>query len=115
MLTEGEMLCIIILVVFMNMIVNTIKKEKNRIEYMLSKYIEMEESLPKGSIHSVNKNANTYYYLKYRSGKKVVSEYLGKDIAETEKLIEKRKHAEIMIKFLEKELKIANKALEGQI
>ena len=34
----------------MNMILSTIKKEKTRIEYMLAKYLEEYETLPKGTI-----------------------------------------------------------------
>ena len=97
------------------MIIDTIKKEKSRIEYMLDKYIDMLDTLPKGTICAVNRKGKVYYYLKYREGKKVVSEYIGKNIAETKMLVEKRKHTEAMIKSLESELKIANKALEGQL
>lgn len=99
----------------MNMILNTILKEKNRIEYMLDRYRGMMEDFPKGSIYESNKNGQTYYYLKYREGKKVISKYLGKDVGEVPTLIEKRRHTEAMIKSLEAELKIAEKALEGQI
>lgn len=97
------------------MIIDTIKKEKSRIEYMLNKYIDTLNTLPKGTICAVNRNGKIYYYLKHREGKRVVSEYIGKNIDETRMLVEKRKHSEAMIKSLENELKIANKALEGQI
>ena len=99
----------------MNMIIDTILKEKIRIEYMLKRYCDMLEELPKGSLSESNKNGQKYYYLKYREGKKVVSKYLGKDAGNIPSLIEKRKHTETMIKSLENELKIANKALEGNI
>lgn len=97
------------------MIIDTILKEKARIEYMLERYRKIMEKLPKGSITETNINGQKYYYLKYREGKKVVSKYLGKDAENISLLIDKRKHIEIMIKSLENELKIADKALEGNV
>ena len=99
----------------MNLIIDTIQKEKARIEYMLKRYRKIIEELPKGSLSESDKNGQKYYYLKYREGKKVVSKYLGKDAGNMPALIEKRKHTEAMIKLLEDELKIAEKALEGNV
>lgn len=97
------------------MILDTILKEKSRIEYMLEKYRSIVDECPRGSLYKSTKNGQNYYYLKYRDGKKVVTKYIGKDAEDTEELIEKRKHAETMMKSLEEELKIANKALEGRV
>ena len=99
----------------MNLIIDTIIKEKIRIEYMLERYRKIISDLPKGSLSEVNKNGQKYYYLKYREGKKVITKYLGKDAGDMPALIEKRKHTEAMIKSLENELRIADKALEGNI
>ena len=99
----------------MNMIIDTILKEKTRIEYMLERYRKIINELPKGTLSESNKNGQKYYYLKYRDGKKVVTKYLGKEAGNMPALIEKRKHTEAMIKSLENELKIAEKALEGNI
>ena len=99
----------------MNLIINTILKEKVRIEYLLEKYYKIIEELPKGSLSETNKNGQKYFYLKYRNGKKVVTKYLGKDAGDIPALIEKRKHTEAMIKSLEDELRIAEKALEGNV
>lgn len=100
------------MVIDMNMITDVILKEKSRIEYMLKYYKRQMTVLPKGTISKSNQSASTYYYLKYRDGKKVVSKYLGKNADDISKLIEKRKHTEAMIMSLENELKIAQKALE---
>lgn len=97
------------------MILDTILREKNRIEYMLGRYRGIINELPKGSLYESNKNGQKYYYLKYRDGKKVVTKYLGKEAGDMPALIEKRKHTEAMIKSLENELRIADKALEGNI
>lgn len=99
----------------MNLIIDTIQKEKVRIEYMLDRYRKIIDDLPKGTLSETDKNGRKYYYLKYREGKKVVTKYLGKEAGEMPALIEKRKHTEAMIKSLENELRIAEKALEGNI
>lgn len=99
----------------LNLIIDIIQKEKTRIEYMLNRYRKILEELPKGSVSQVDKNGQKYYYLKFREGKKVVTKYLGKDAGDIPKLIEKRKHTEAMIKSLENELRIAEKALEGNV
>ena len=99
----------------MNLIIDTILKEKIRIEYMLERYRKIIDELPRGSLSEVSKNGQKYYYLKYREGKRVITKYLGKDAGNVPALIDKRKHTEAMIKSLEEELRIAKKALEGNI
>ena len=102
--------------IIMNMILTTITKEKARIEYMLAKYREELEGLPKGTISAKKVGENTYYYLKYREGKKVISQYVSKScVEEVGERIEKRKHVETMIKSLQEELTIADKVLEGEL
>ena len=82
---------------------------------MLQRYHKEHESLPKGTISEKTVGDKTYYYLKYRDGKKIVSKYISKDNIETFKeQVEKRKHIEVMIKSLMEELAIANKVLEGE-
>ena len=100
----------------MNLLIDTIIKEKRRIAYMLDRYEKMLVVLPKGTLVGCEKNGRTYYYLKYRDGKKVVSKYVGKaNIEAVAGQIEKRKHIEAMIKSLKEELIIAEKALDGHI
>ena len=97
------------------MILTIVLQEKQRIEYMLQRYHKEHESLPKGTISEKTVGDKTYYYLKYRDGKKIVSKYISKDNIETFKeQVEKRKHIEVMIKYLMGELAIANKVLEGE-
>ena len=98
----------------MSLLIDTIQKEKIRIEYMLDDYTSILNTLPKGSLHEVHRGGKSYCYLKYRDGNKIVSKYIKNDqVQEYSDLIAKRKHIESMIKSLEEELKIANKALEG--
>lgn len=83
---------------------------------MLSKYREQMESMPKGNIYPRERNGKTYYYLKYREGKKVISKYISeKDVENVISDIAKRNHIEAMIKSLQEELSIAEKALEGNV
>lgn len=100
----------------MNMILNMVLQEKQRIDYMLARYQKMISELPKGTISEKLINGNTYYYLKYRDGKKVISKYVGKDnIQEVKEQIEKRRHIEAMIKSLTEEQRLATKILEGNL
>ena len=96
----------------MTLIAETVQKEKQRIEYMLSEYESRLTELPKGTLTETKNGDNVYYYLKYRVGKKVVSKYIPFDAYEkTQEEISQRKHIERMIKDLKEELKFANKAL----
>lgn len=97
------------------MILTTILQEKRRIEYMLAKYLEEYKNLPKGTISEKTTCGKSYYYLKYRDGKKVVSKYIAKSEVEMlREQIDRRKHIDAMIKSLQEELKLANKILEGE-
>jgi len=100
----------------LNMILTTIQQEKQRIEYMLAKYQAEFDRLPKGSISEKKVGDKTYFYLKYRDKKKVVSRYISKAALDDIRLqVEKRKHIEAMIKSLHDELQIANRILEEAI
>ena len=100
----------------MSLILETIRQEKVRIEYMISKYSQSLEKLPKGYLSERNVNGRHYYYLKYREGKKVVSKYISKkDVDTVKQRLEKRKHIESMLQSLQEELNIAKSALEGNV
>lgn len=100
----------------MNMLLTTISQEKKRIEYMLAKYKEAYDRLPKGSLSEKTVGNRTYYYLKYRDGKKVISRYISHScVDELRMQIEKRKHIEAMMKSLREELAIAHKVLEEEV
>ena len=98
------------------MILSTILQEKERIDRMLAKYQEELEMLPKGTISEKKVKQSTYFYLKYREGKKVISRYIPqKDVEVVREQVEKRRHIETMIRSLQEERAIAEKALEGQL
>ena len=98
------------------MILSTILQEKERIDRMLAKYQEELEMLPKGTISEKKVKQSTYFYLKYREGKKVISRYIPqKDVDAVREQVEKPRHIETMIRSLQEERAIAEKALEGQL
>ena len=100
----------------LNLILHTVKQEKQRIEYMLAKYQSELSALPKGTISEKTVGEKTYYYLKYRDGKKVVSQYISKkEIENVRALVERRRHIEAMVKSLQEEKAIADKVLEGAV
>ena len=100
----------------MNLILRTILQEKERIDRMLAKYQEELEMLPKGTISEKKVKQSTYFYLKYREGKKVISRYIPqKDVDAVREQVEKRRHIETMTRSLQEERAIAEKALEGQL
>ncbi len=101
-------------VIGLNLILHTVRQEKQRIDYMLAKYQSELSVLPKGTISEKTVGEKTYYYLKYRDGKKVVSKYVSKkEIERVRALVEKRRHVEVMVKFLQEEKEIADQVLEG--
>ena len=68
------------------------------------------EMVPLGSVPSSS------WYLKYSEGKKVISRYIPqKDVEAVREQVEKRRHIETMIRSLQEERAIAEKALEGQV
>ena len=98
------------------MILSTISQERERIDRMLAKYREELETLPKGTISEKKAGQSTYFYLKYRDGKRVISKYVPqKDVETVREQVEKRRHIETMIRSLQEERAIAEKALEGQL
>ena len=95
---------------------STILQERERIDRMLAKYREELETLPKGTISEKKAGQSTYFYLKYREGKRVISKYIPqKDVETVREQVEKRRHIETMIRSLQEERAIAEKALEGQL
>jgi hypothetical protein len=64
--------------------------------------------LPKGSIIVKDISGNNYFYLKYRQGSKIKTDYLGKDARVVKGIrrdIEKRKHLQGVLKRLRLEYK----------
>lgn len=83
---------------------------------MILRYNEILKELPRGSISERNIKGNTYHYLKYRDGKKVISKYIRHDNVENiREGLEKRRHIETMLEALQEEYELAEKVLEGNL
>jgi len=77
-------------------------------------YMKKLNELPKGSIHPKLINGNIYYYLKYRdeNGKRVDKYIRKEDLEKVKKQLRQRENINSMIKELEEDIKIAEKALK---
>ena len=92
----------------MGLLTSTVSREIGRIEYMINKYEQVKSALPKGTICEKHIGNKDYYYLKYRDGDRIVSDYIHKeDLENLTELVEHRKHVELMIRSLKDELKTA--------
>ena len=100
----------------MSMIMTTVLQEKQRIDRMLESYLQVKDKLPKGVLSEKRVGNRTYYYLKYRDGKRVISQYVpvGK-VEEIREQVEHRKHIEIMVQSLYEEQRIAQSILEEYV
>ena len=96
---------------------------KNVLKENLEYYLEQEKiivgllsTLPKGSIVKKKINGDFYYYLKYRKGKKIVDEYLGKEFPqELSDKLDERKKLEVELKNIREAIKILSKRKNNEI
>ncbi len=96
----------------MSMVINLAMRERERILIMIDEYNAILDSLPKGTLLC----KKSYMYLQYRNGKKIISDYIGKDPEKIENInqnLERRKHIEKMVAFLQNELELTEKITEG--
>ena len=87
----------------LSMLADVLAKEKSRIINMIAEYQEELKKLPKGSIRTKKNRERVYYYLSFRSGKSIITKYIGKDeesIAPISEKLERRKQVEKMLKML---------------
>ncbi|HAG68640.1 MAG TPA: hypothetical protein DCL38_01545 [Lachnospiraceae bacterium] len=97
------------------MLTNTFKQERDRIEYMINEYSKRLKELPKGTLSAKHVGTKTYYYLKYRVGKKVVSDYVRKEqLPALKESLEHKKHIKTMLRFLKEELSMADRLLKAR-
>ncbi len=101
----------------MGYIISLISDEAKRIKALKEKYVQQLSSLPKGTLRKRRRGNNDYYYLSFRDGEKIITDYVGKDdkkISEIKEGLDRRKHIEDILRQLERELSTANKFLEGE-
>lgn len=93
-------------------ILKNILSESN--EYYLNAKKKIEKKLhvlPKGSIKKRDISGKVYYYLQFRSGKKIIQKYLGRKKPEeiTKQLLE-RKSLKLELKKVDESLKIIKRS-----
>jgi hypothetical protein len=71
----------------MNVIESMLSEEKERNLDMQKSYSDEINNLPKGSVTIKKIGNNEYCYLKYRQGKKFISEYMGSAAENAEQLL----------------------------
>lgn len=104
-------------VIVMGYVINLIADEAKRISALKESYEQKLSLLPKGTLRTRRRGKHEYYYLSYRDGKKVVTNYVGKEekkINELRETLEKRKHVEDILQQLNRELSVAKRILEGE-
>ncbi len=86
---------------------------KENLEYYKNQekiIIGILSTLPKGRIKEKKINGDSYYYLQYRKGKKIIDKYLGKNYPEEiSKQIKQRKKLEDELKEVRKAIKLLSK------
>ena len=96
---------------------NLIADEAKRIKALKESYEQQLSLLPKGTLRTRRRGKHEYYYLSFRDGEKVITDYVGKDekkINELRESLEKRKHVEDILQQLNRELSVAKRILEGE-
>lgn len=102
----------------MSLFMDMILEESQRNLLMQQQYEDKINKLPKGTIVTKKVGNHEYHYLKYRDGKKTVTDYIGRDkkkIEEIKSQIKKRKHFESMLLELKKENKLIQKVTGGSL
>ena len=95
-----------------------ILEESQRNLLMQREYQDKIDQLPKGTIVRKKVGNHEYYYLKYRNGKKTVTDYIGRDLKKVDEVktqVEKRKHFEKMLAELKEENKLIDKLMGGEL
>jgi hypothetical protein len=93
----------------MSVIKGLLEEELSRNRRMQNRYSDEIKVLPKGSLMIRKIGSKEYCYYKYRSGRKVITDYIGKkqdvDLESIIKLITRRQELEILINKLKHEEK----------
>ena len=100
----------------MSVVLDAIEENLERNLYMQELYSKNMQSLRKGSLTVKNINGNEYYYLIYRDGEKVKTEYIGikgkTDLKNIKKELKDRENYRTQILQLKKEEKELRKAIK---
>jgi len=101
----------------MGYVLSLIADELKSFTALTSKYEQQLAALPKGSLRAKKRGEQIYYYLAYRDGSKVLTDYIGKDEGTIARLIdqlERRRQIEVLLSRLNDEIALMEK-LTGEI
>lgn len=97
----------------MSILTEVLQEELERLERQEAAYLKAIQELPRGYISQKNIRGRKSYYLQYREGDKIISQYISKELlSETEDKIKRRKQLEDSLHRVAKDKKRLRKALE---
>lgn len=91
-----------------------ILEELQRNFLMQQQYKDKITQLPKGTVVSKQVGNHEYYYLKYRDGKRTITDYIGRDkhkIENAKRQVEKKRHFKKMLAGLREENRLIQKVI----
>jgi len=97
-------------------LIKSVLQEELESSLEIQKYYQKEISkLPKGSLSKKKADNRVYYYLAYREGSKVKTDYLGnlsdKEIKDYQDKINKRRHYQSQLRKVNKKIKYLRRIL----
>ena len=102
----------------MSIIRGILEEELKRLEELSVFYKEKIEKIPRGSISAKERGGNRYIYLARREGKKVIFDYVGKDVPEIRDALNEnirpRKEYQAKLRQVRENIKVVKRALRGK-
>ena len=102
----------------MSVMMGILEEELNRLEELLAFYKQKIEEASKGSISVKERGGKRYLYLARREGKKVVFDYVGRDLPEVrdklEERIRLRRDYQVKLRQVKENIKEVKGALRGK-
>jgi hypothetical protein len=102
----------------MSIIKGILEEELNRLKELSVFYKKKISESPRGSISVKERNGKRYIYLARREDKKVVFDYIGKDVPEVRKVLSEqmrqRKEYQAKLRQVKENLKEVERSLRGK-
>lgn len=102
----------------MSIIKGILEEEFNRLEELSVFYKKKISEFPRGSISVKERSGKRYIYLARREDKKVVFDYIGKDVPEVRKVLseqmKQRKEYQAKLRQVKENLKEVERSLRGK-